>query len=59
MIVRLDLYLFWNHDRKKKKLYFNLPQCVSRSDLWATVQKDFKDLVRDLDLTKPLDTQLI
>lgn len=44
---------------KKKKLYFNLPQCVSRSDLWATVQKDFKDLVRDLDLTKPLDTQLI
>lgn len=42
-----------------KKLYFNLPQCVNRSDLWATVQKDFKDLVRGLDLTKPLDTQLI
>lgn len=42
MIVRLDLYLLWNHDRKKS--YFNLPRCVNSSNLWATVQKDFKEI---------------
>lgn len=58
MIVRLDLYLLWNHNRKKI-IFQPPPVCEQFKSLSNSAERFQRDLVRGLNLTKPLDTQLI